>query len=164
MQNISMDKIELYPPEIFKTLLDHEVNKSRRYGDSLTLIDILVEAEPSTPETQHSADAIAIELLRLHLRDADIPSKRDHEFLILMPSTGAAGARTACERIRKLLSAEHQTDSGTSFKLSTFSGMATLPHDHSISSDEFSTDASLALQHARTNHLNRVIAFSDIQT
>ncbi len=164
MQNVSMDKIELFPPDIFKTMLDHEVNKSRRYGDSLTLIDLLVEAEPSTPETQHSADAIAIELLRLHLRDADIPCKRNNEFLILMPSTGAAGARTAFERIRKLMSAEHLTGDGVSFKLTTFSGMATLPHDRPTSGDELSKDASLALQHARTNHLNSVIAFSDIQT
>ena len=162
MQNAPTRKIELFPPEVFKVLLDHEVNKSRRYGDSLTLIDLLIETDPVSPEAQHSAEVLAIKILNVHLRDADIPCKRENEFLILMPSTSAPGARTSCERVRKLIPPEHQLDNGISFKLSTFIGMATLPIDHSLSSDELSKNASLALQHARTNRLTNVIAFSEI--
>ena len=162
MQNMPAHEIELFPPEVFKTLLDHEVNKSRRYGDSLTLIDLLVEAEPVDPEAQHNAEVLAINLLKLYLRDTDIPCKRENEFLILMPSTGTPGARTACERVRKMMNTEHRMDNGISFKLSTFVGMASLPMDHSISSEEFSKNASLALQYARTNRLMNVVAFSEI--
>lgn len=161
MQNITAHEIELFPPEVFKTLLNHEVNKSRRYGDSLTLIDLLVEADPATPETQHISEVVTVNILHLHLRDTDIPCKRDNEFLILMPSTGTSGARTACERLRKLVASEYQTESGVSFKLSTFIGLASLPIDHSISSDEFSKNANQALQYARTNHITNVNAFSE---
>ena len=163
MRNVSAHKIELYPPEVFRTLLEHEVNKSRRYGDSLTLVDFLVETDPAAPETQQCAEAHVIHLLNLHLRDVDISCKRDNEFLILMPSTGAPGARTACERVRKLIRPEDQTDAGVSFKLSTFIGMVTLPIDHSISSDELAQSASQALQYARTNRITTVVAFSETQ-
>jgi len=163
MQNMPTHKVELFPPEVFRTLLDHEVKKSRRYGDSLTLVDLLVETDPVTPEAGHSAEVFIINLLNLHLRDTDIACKRENEFFILMPSTGTPGARTAWERVRKLMSTDSQTDNGASFNLSTFIGMASLPMDHSISSDEFSRNASLALQHARINRLMNVVAFSEIQ-
>jgi len=162
MQNVSTQRIELFPPEMFRTLLDHEVNKSRRYGDSLTLIDLLIETDPADPEVQHSAEVFTMNLLNLYLRDTDIPCKLGNEFLILMPSTSAPGARTACERVRKLMTTKHEMDNGASFKLSTFIGLASLPVDHSMSSDELSKNASLALQHARTNNLTNVVAFSEI--
>lgn len=163
MQSVSGHEIELYTPEVFKTLMDHEVNKSRRYGDSLTLIDLLIETDPANPEAQHHAEVFAINLLNLHLRDTDIPCKRANEFLILMPSTSTPGARTACERVRKLMITEHQMDNNLSFKLSVFIGMATLPIDRSVSSDELSKNASQALHHARTNHLTNIVVFSEIQ-
>ena len=163
MHRDSARKIELFSPEVFKILLDHEVNKSRRYGDSLTLIDLLIETDPSDLETLHNAEALAIKLFDLQLRDSDIPCQRENEFIILMPSTSAPGARTACERIRKLMDTEYQTTVGTPFKLVTFMGMAAMPLDHSLSSDDLSKNAAQALQHARSQHLNSVVAFSEIQ-
>jgi hypothetical protein len=162
MQNMPAHEIVLFPPEVFKTLLDHEVNKSRRYGDSLTLIDLLAETDPAIPEARHSAEVYTINILKLHLRDTDISCKQENEFLILMPSTSAPGARTACERVRKLMDTEYQTDSGVPFKIFMFIGMAAMPLDHSLSSAELSQNASQALQHARTNRITHVIAFSEI--
>ena len=162
MQNAPIRKIELSSPEVFKALLSHEVNKSRRYGDSLTLIHLLVETDPVHREAQLEAEAFTMNVLNLRLRDADIASKRGNEFLILMPSTGIPGARTACERIRKLIPIEHQTDNGITFRLSTFIGMATPPSDHSISSDELTEHASQALLHARANQLTNAVVFSEI--
>ena len=163
MENALEHEIELYPPETFKALLDHEVNISRRYGDSLTLIDLVVETEPANSEAMHSAEVYTINALNLHLRDTDIPCKKGNEFLVLMPSTGAQGARTACERLRKLMTIAPQAYDKVSFKLSAFIGMATLPIDRSLSSDGLAQNASQALQHARTNQLMSVVAFSEIQ-
>ena len=163
MKNGLVHEIELFPPETFKTLLNHEVNKSRRYGDSLTLVDMVVETDPAEDPAQHSAEVFTINMLSLHLRDADIPCKKGNEFLILMPSTGASGARTACERLRKLMIAEHQTYDKVSFTLSVFIGMATLPIDRSVSSDGLAQNASKALQHARTNQTAHVVSFSEIK-
>ena len=161
MDNTTGHEIELYPPDVFKTLLKHEVNKSRRYGDSLTLIHLAVETDPATPQAQHSAEVFAINALNIYLRDTDIPCKQANEFLILMPSTSAPGARTACERLRKLMTVEQQTYDKVSFKLSAFIGMATVPVDHMMSSEELEESASKALQHARTNHLTSVVVFSE---
>lgn len=161
MDNATAHEIELYPPDVFKTLLKHEVNKSRRYGDSLTLIHMAVETDPATTQAQHSAEVFAINALNIYLRDTDIPCKHANEFLILMPSTSAPGARTACERLRKLMTVEQQTYDKVSFKLTAFIGMATVPVDHMMSSDELEQNASKALQHARTNHLSSVVVFSE---
>jgi predicted signal transduction protein with EAL and GGDEF domain len=163
MENPAIHDIELYPPESFKTLLDHEVNMSRRYGDSLTLIDFVVETEPASPETQHSAEVFAINVLNLHLRETDIPCHKGNEFLILMPSTAAPGARNACERLRDLMTlTPHELDR-VSFKLSAYIGMATLPNDRSVTSDGLAQNASRALEHARTNQIPGVVAFSEIR-
>jgi len=163
MRNSLLHEIELYPPETFKTLLDHEVNKSRRYGDSLTLVDFVVETTPVDVQAQQGADLFTINVLTIHLRDTDIPCKKGNEFLILMPATAAPGARTASERLRKLMTAEHQIDDRISFALSVFVGMATLPIDRSVSSDGLLQNATKALEYAQTNRLSHVVSFSEIK-
>jgi len=163
MQNISAHPIKLLPLDVFKTFLNHEVNKSRRYGDSLTLVDLLVETDPINTETLPSVEALTLDALNQSLRNTDILCRRENDFLILMTSTGIPVARTACERIRKLMTTEHKTDSGLSIQLHTFIGMASVPSDHStITSDELTQNAVYALQHARTNRMTSVIAFSEI--
>ena len=161
MDNMPVHEIELFPPEVFKTLLKHEVNKSRRYGDSLTLIHLAVETDPATLEALHSAEVFIINVLNIHLRDTDIPCKQGNEFLILMPSTSAPGARTACERLKKLATIEQQTYDKVSFALSTFIGLATMPVDHLMSSEELAENASKALHHAQNNRIASVVAFSE---
>jgi hypothetical protein len=163
MENMQVHEIELYPPEKFRTLLEHEVNRSHRYGDSLSLIDLAVETEPSNPQAQHSAEVFTINVLNLHLRETDIPCKKGNEFLILMPASSIQGARTACERLTKLMSVEPQGFDKVSFKLLVFMGLAALPYDRSVSSDGLIQHAAQALQHARTQRLKSVVSFSEIK-
>jgi len=162
MENASVHEFKLYTPETFKAMLEHEVNKSHRYGDSLTFVDLIVEVDPSSPENQNSAEALAIKALNIHLRSTDIPYKKDNEFLILMPATAAPGARTACERIKKIMAVSSQADDKVSFQMNVFIGMATLPNDdRSVSGNRLATNASQAVQHAQTNQLTSVVSFSD---
>jgi predicted signal transduction protein with EAL and GGDEF domain len=161
MENIPAHEIELYPPESFKTLLDHEVNRSRRYGDNLTLIDLIVETDPATPESQHSAEVFVINVLNLQLRNTDIPCKKGNEFLVLLPSTSVQGARTACQRLESLLNVETRTLDRVSFRLSAYIGMATLPGDRSISSDKLTQNASQALEQARASHTTSAVIFPE---
>lgn len=156
-------EIELYPLTTFKAFLDHEVNRSRRYGDSLTLVDLVVETEPVSLEAQHRAEVLAINALNVHLRDTDIPCKQGNEFLILMPFTSGPGGRTACERLKKLIMTEYQTHDRASFQLFVYIGMATLPIDRSVTSDGFIQNAAQALQHARATQLDGVVAFSEVK-
>ena len=163
MDNTQVHEIELYPPETFRTLLEHEVNRSHRYGDSLSLIDLALETDPSNAEALHSADVFTINVLNLHLRNTDIPCKKGSEFLILMPASGMQGARTACERLIKLMSIEPQPHDRVSFHLLVFIGLAALPYDRSVSSDELIQHAAQALQHARTKRIQSVVTYSEIK-
>ena len=163
MENTQEHEIELYPPETFRTLLEHEVNKSHRYGDSLSLIDLVVETDPSNAQALHSAEVFTINILNLHLRNSDIPCKKGSEFLILMPASSIQGARTACERLTKLMNIEPQSYDKVSFKLFVFIGLAALPYDRSVSSDGLLQHAAQALQHARTKRLKSVVSFPEIQ-
>ena len=163
MENTQVHEIELYPPETFRTLLEHEVNKSHRYGDSLSLIDLVVETDPSNAQALHSAEVFTINMLNLHLRNTDIPCKKGSKFLILMPASSIQGARTACERLTKLMNIEPQSHDKVSFKLFVFIGLAALPYDRSVSSDGLLQQAAQALQHARTKRLKSVVSFPDIK-
>lgn len=163
MENSLEHDIELYPPESFKILLDHEVNRSRRYGDPLTLLHLTFEANPADSRTQHSAEVFTINVLNLRLRNTDIPCKKDHEFLVLMPSTDEQGGRMACERLEKLFQIDPQEYDRVSSELAAFMGMATLPGDPSISSNQLLQNAAQALQHARTNRLTNAVIFSEMK-
>jgi predicted signal transduction protein with EAL and GGDEF domain len=154
--------LELYPPETFRTLLEHEVHMSHRYGDSLSLVDMVVETDPSNAQALHSAEVFTINMLNLHLRNTDIPCQKGNEFLILMPASGLQGARTACERLIKLMDKEPQSYDRVSFKLLVFMGLASLPYDRSVSSDDLIEHAAQALWHARTNRLKSVVSFSEV--
>lgn len=162
MENSHAHDIELYPLESFKILLDHEVNRSRRYGQPLTLLHLAFETKPADPSTSYSAEIFIINILNLHLRDTDIPCKADGEFLVLMPATDEQGGRTACERLEKLFNTETQASDKVSFGLSIFIGMATLPGDRSISSKKLMHSTALALQHARMHRLKHGVIFSEI--
>lgn len=162
MENALVHEIELYSFESFKTLMDHEVNRSRRYKNPLTLIHLAIETDPAGPQAKHSAEMFVINMLDLHLRDTDIPCKKGNEFLVLMPATDLPGGRIACERLEKLLNVKPQMYDRISFKLSVFIGMATLPGDRSISSHLLTQQALQALAHARRNRLVQPVIFSEM--
>jgi Diguanylate cyclase, GGDEF domain len=162
LENVNVHEVELYPPESFRTLLKHEINRSRRYGQPLTLIDVTVEADPGTPQTQHSAEVFAINVLNLQVRDTDIPCKKGSEFLLLMPSTDQQGGRMACERLERLFRVTHQTYDRVSFQLSAFIGMTSIDGTSPIPSNKLIEEASAAMQHARTNRSESAVLFSEI--
>jgi predicted signal transduction protein with EAL and GGDEF domain len=156
-------EIELYPPAFFMTLLEHEVHRARRYGYPLTLLHIELETEPADPQNLHRAEVFAIDVLNLRLRDTDIPTRMDNEFLVLMPSTNEEGGRIACERLEELFNSRPEADDKASLKLFAFMGMATLPGGSSISGKKLLENAALALQEARANRLTKAILFSEMK-
>ena len=162
MKNTLTHEIELYSSESFQALLEHEVNRSRRYKTPLTLIHLAIEADSDDPQIQHSAEVFAINILNVQLRDTDIPCRKGNEFLVLMPATDEAGGRIVCERLAKLFNVEHQTYDRISFKMAIYVGMAALPGDASLTSHTLILQASTALQHARDRRLTNAIIFSEI--
>ena len=163
MQNYLTHEIELYPPEAFQTLLDHEVARSRRYKHPLSLMRISVEADPQTPQTQHSAEVFAINALNLEVRETDIPCKMGSEFLLLMPFTGEFGGRIVSERLEKLFTVQHQTYDRVSFHVSMFMGMTSATGDSPISSKKLMDQSVEALQFAREHYSPNAVLFSEMK-
>lgn len=162
MDNIKHE-IELYSLEKFKTLLEHEIRKSRRYKHSICFIHLAVEADPETPQSQHGAEMIAISALDTALRDTDIPCRHDHEFFVLLTSTDENGGRIACARLEKLLNVSAKTPEGFPFQMSAFMGLASIYDDLLLESTKLMEEASKAMNHARTNRLRKTVAFSELK-
>lgn len=163
MEKSLVHEIELYSLESFQTLLDHEVHRSRRYGEPLTLIHLSVETDSDDPPAQHGAEIFVINVLNLQVRETDIPCRKGSEFLVLMPSTDEQGGRIVCERLENLFNVGPQEYDKLSFKLSAHIGMATLPGDRAISAKMLTRNASQALDHARGNRLTNPVIFSDMK-
>lgn len=155
-------EIELYLLETFQILLEHEVRKSRRYRYPLTLVRIAVEAQPNNPQTQHTAEMIAINALDSELRESDIPCRDGHEFLVLLPSTDEKGGRSACERLEKLLNVSQQISDDVAFQVSAFIGLACTYGGPSLSSIKLRGDACSAMEYARGNGITKTILFSEL--
>jgi hypothetical protein len=162
MNNQLTHEIEPYSLESFKTLLEHEVNRSRRYKTPLTLIHLAIETDPDSPDIQHSAEMFIINILDVQLRDTDIPCRKGNEFLVLMPATFEAGGRIACERLAKLFNVPHQTYDRVSFNLVIYVGMSSIPAGSSLTSDNLLQQAAKAMQYARDNHLTTAVIYSEI--
>ena len=163
MENDLVHEIELYPLESFKTLLDHEVNRSRRYQQPLTLLHMAVESDPDSPEAQHSAEVFAINVLNLQLRETDIPCKVGSGFLVLLPSTDEQGGRVACDRLEELFKGNPQPFDRVSFRLSAFIGMTSAIANKPLSASSLMQQADTAMQHARDHRSVNTVLFSEIK-
>jgi hypothetical protein len=162
MKDALTHEIELFSSESFQTLLEHEVNRSRRYRTPLTLIHLAIETDSDHPQIQHSAEVFAINILNVQLRDTDIPCRRGNEFLVLMPATDEPGGRIVCERLAILFNVPHQTYDRVSFKMIIFVGMTSLSGDSSLTANKIMQQASKAMQHARDRRLTNAVIFSEI--
>ncbi len=163
MANPLAHEIELYPFGSFKTLLNHEVNRAKRYKDPVTLLHLVVETDSSEPNAKHAAELFTINTLNVHLRDTDIPCRQGNEFLVLMPATDAQGGRVVCERLGKLFHTEAQIYDKVSFKLFVFIGMTTLSgEDTSLTSHKLLEEALTAMQIAHAQRMKEPVIYSEI--
>lgn len=162
MEQALVHEIELYPLESFMILLDHEIHRSRRDQQPLTLVHIAIEADPDTPQAQHSAEVFAINILNLQLRETDIPCLMGNEFMVLLPSTDEQGGRIACERLEDLFKANPQPFDRVSFKFSVFIGMTSAIANKPLTGSRLMQQADTAMQHARSHRQASTVLFSEI--
>ena len=162
MENVLAHEIELYSLDSFKTLLDHEVHRSRRYQEPLTLVHLAIEADPNTSEAQHSAEVFTINILNLQLRETDIPCWTGSDFVILLPSTDEQGAHVACQRLEELFRGNPQPFDRVSFKLSAFIGATSAIANKPLNGERLMQQAERAMQHTRSQRLATPMFFSEI--
>ncbi|HKY54210.1 MAG TPA: GGDEF domain-containing protein [Anaerolineales bacterium] len=163
MEKEFVHEIELYPFDTFRILLGHEVNRSRRDQQPLTLIHIALETDPADAQAQHSAEVFVINILNLQLRETDIPCKKGSEFLVLLPSTNEEGGRVVCERLDELFRGNPQPFDRVSFTLSAFIGMTSAIANKPLTGDKLMQQAETAMQHARAHHMASAVSYSEIK-
>lgn len=161
MKDVLTHEIELYSLSSFQTLLDHEINRARRYKSPLSLIHLAIETKPELPDVMYNAEMFAINILDVQLRDTDIPCRKGNEFLVLMPATDEAGGRIVCERLAKLFNEPHHTYDRVSFEMIVFVGMASFPGNASLGSSVLLHQAAKAMQKARDQRLTQAVIYSE---
>jgi len=161
------EKTSLYNYRHFKEHLIIDVERSRRFGDSISLAMIDIDYFKRYNDTYGHIEGDRVlariaAIIREECRVTDIPSRfGGEEFAILFPKTGREKSIEIAERLRQIISAEpfdheHGMPGG---QLTVSIGLATWPDD---AADWYSliNNADHALYQAKESGRNRVIAFA----
>lgn len=115
----------------FMDVLQREMERSDRYGHPLALIMLDLDHFKSVNDTHGHAvgDSVlreAARALRTVCRDVDLAARLGGEELaLLLPETGAAGARVVAERAREQIAAvAHAAPDGSTFRVTASFGVA----------------------------------------
>jgi diguanylate cyclase (GGDEF)-like protein len=152
--------LELYSREVFQVLLEYEINRSRRYPNSLSLLNIFLKVDPNSAEALSAADKVMMDILNANLRGADIPSKTGNEYLILLPTTDENGSRVVAERLLGLLKRTFQTPGSKLFTITAYIGVSCLD-GAGISASMLMAHAARALSHSRSQSISTYTIFKD---
>jgi GGDEF domain-containing protein len=90
---------DVYNSEVFQVLLKYEIERSRRYPNPLSLIQIEMMPTAFVPETLRAAPTIFSIALCSHLRSSDIPAQSRNSYIVLLPNSDKHGAHAVCERL-----------------------------------------------------------------
>jgi GGDEF domain-containing protein len=115
----------------FVDVAGREIDKARRHGRRFALATIGIEGEPeSFRELPRDPSVEAAERVLGAVRDTDVLARVDeHEFYLLLPETGGAGAHTCRRRVMRQLGGPGGLRRGTSPQIEVSMGVATYPHD-----------------------------------
>jgi hypothetical protein len=85
-----------FTPSVFSILFHHEIARTERYPSpiSLAILSVILPA-PLTDEIREGADMLFLKILRTKLRQTDLISKYDDNYLVLLTSTDQTGAQIA---------------------------------------------------------------------
>jgi len=153
-------------PRAFEHALAIEAYRAARYGHSLSLIIMDIDAFKQYNDAHgHLAGNDRLKsiagILRQTVRDPDLPVRYGgEEFALLLPHTHKAGAMILAERIRELAQAAAPSQGSDTLARSGYTlslGVATLPTD-ALSAGQLMLAADNAELEAKRNGKNRVCA------
>ena len=135
-----------FTPSVFSVLLHHELARTVRYPSpiSLAILSVCVPA-PLTDEIRKGADNLFFRILRTKLRQTDIISKDDENYLVLLTSTDQTGAQIAIRRVLEHLNANIVTEGNQLVNLGVCAGLASQPSGST-------TTAEILLDQAAQSH------------
>ncbi len=152
---------KLFVHRYFHILLDQEVQRSRRYGQSFSLAMIDIDNFKEFNDTcghqvgdevlRHVARAI-----RQNTRTVDISARYGgEEFAVILPETDLEAGLVAAEKLRRSIEEMEIRHSAGSSKLTVSIGLAAFPH-HASDKDGLIRSADGALYASKKSGKNRV--------
>lgn len=141
----------------FETALEGEIHRALRFGHPLSLVMFDIDYFKQVNDTfgHQVGDQVLTEFaacIRSGLRKSDSLTRwGGEEFMVLMPNTPQAAARTAAERFRKMIAAQDFTTAGS---LTASFGVAQFIEDETV--EEFIGRVDAAVYRAKDAGRNRV--------
>lgn len=145
----------------FLSLSAHTVNLAQRYGRDFSVIMMDSDSLKAVNDGfGHEAGDLLLKAMVAHaqqeLRRPDLMARYGgDEFVLLLPDTGAEGARQTAERIRERIAAEPLSIGDKTVPITASMGVATFP-DHGGDYDEVFEAADTALYASKSGGKNRV--------
>jgi diguanylate cyclase (GGDEF)-like protein len=145
----------------FYLMAQRELERSRRYDSSLSLILIDVDDFKLINETiGHSAGDAVLAAVAVHcsesLRSVDLICRLGgDEFVVMLPETNLLDAQLAAERLRVKIAATEINSGSQKLKVTISAGVSEMS-DISHTIDRMIVDAGQALTRARQAGINRV--------
>lgn len=152
----------LFNHRVFQERLAEEFRRINRFDDPLTLLLCDIDFFKKVNDTfGHPAGDVVLKgvagVIREGIRDIDVPARYGgEEFAVILPGTGAAGARSIAERLRKNVMEKIFVEGGRTFRVTLSIGVATCPAD-AKTKEELIESADQALYKAKHGGRNQTV-------
>jgi diguanylate cyclase (GGDEF)-like protein len=163
LQAVTDELTGLYNLRHLHETLDGEIERSRRFGQSVGLMLLDIDNFKKVNDTygHQQGDLVLIEVgrvLRALSRDIDEPARYGgEEMAVILPQTDVAGAELLAERMRAAVAGIEieRLDGGGRLQVTASFGVASLPANAS-DKDSLIAEADAALYRAKRSGKNRV--------
>jgi diguanylate cyclase (GGDEF)-like protein len=160
--SVTDDLTKLYNSRYLDHFLQQEVKRSRRYGFSVSLMFLDLDGFKTVNDRHgHLAGSRTLtevgKVIRSIVRETDIVSRYGgDEFTVVLPQTGAEGARIIAERVREAL-AEHVflEATGLAVRITASIGIASYP-DHGDTREDLIGYADQAMYRVKERGKNGI--------
>jgi hypothetical protein len=140
---------EVYNSEVFQVLMKYEIERSRRYPNPLSLIQIEMAPTAFAPETLRAAPTIFSIALSSHLRSSDIPARSGSLYIILLPHSDKHGVHAVCERLLSVFRNKFEDASGNPVTFSLQMGATSHSGGPDLAGNILLEKAAEALTHSQ---------------
>jgi len=157
------DLTGLYNRRYSNEVLDREMASAKRYKNDLTLCMMDLDHFKNINDTHgHSIGDMVLSdigrMLKEFIRETDLICRYGgEEFTIILPNTDLEGARTLCERFRKMVAAHLFELNSIRFKLTVSIGIGLYQPARDPSLAQLTEMADRALYQAKNEGRNKVV-------